>query len=226
MKGRSVSIDTGTRANPLWPAVVSAIVGVAVFVFLAIPVSSGRPLPFDRIAADAVRALENRALSLFFIAVTFTASTVGTTVVGLFLCAAQWLLSRRFRHVVAVASTLGTSMTAGLLLKRVFARPRPSWYPWLLDATGQSFPSGHTLAALTMAGLILWIGRKPGKSAHNAALAIPLVLWVALVGISRIYLGVHYASDVVAAVGAGTVFLSVAYVLTKRIITWKQSKQS
>jgi undecaprenyl-diphosphatase len=92
-----------------------------------------------------------------------------------------------------------------LLLKLLFARPRPNVFPPLTLETSFSFPSGHTMAAVAFYGLIailLWRD-------HHYGWALLPGLWVPLVALSRIYLGVHYPSDVLASLAVGTIWLAL-----------------
>jgi len=95
------------------------------------------------------------------------------------------------------------------VLKRVFHRPRPTWDAPFLTAHGWSFPSGHAMGSLVAYGmlaylLVLVLRRRRSRIAVMAGAAV-LVL---LIGLSRLYLGVHYFSDVVGGYAAGAVWLS------------------
>jgi undecaprenyl-diphosphatase len=92
-------------------------------------------------------------------------------------------------------------MLLNLLLKYTFARARPGSGDAILTLTTYSFPSGHTAASTLLYGIIgaYLVGLSPRYGVRGAIIAAA-VLMVALVGASRVYLGVHYASDVFAAV--------------------------
>jgi undecaprenyl-diphosphatase len=80
-------------------------------------------------------------------------------------------------------------------LKLVLARPRPELWPRLVDVGSAAFPSGHALATATFFPLLAWLvgRRKPRLAAPALAVALGLVLFVSL---GRLYLGVHWPSDV------------------------------
>jgi membrane protein DedA with SNARE-associated domain/membrane-associated phospholipid phosphatase len=96
-----------------------------------------------------------------------------------------------------------------LALKRVFHRTRPTWDLPLLTARGWSFPSGHAMGSLIAYGILAYLlvrdakGRRP-----RMAIVVGAVLLVLLIGLSRIYLGVHYFSDVLGGYAAGVVWLA------------------
>ena len=109
---------------------------------------------------------------------------------------------RRAAWLVAVAS--GGGLVVSTVLKAGFGRDRPDVVPHLAPAFTASFPSGHSMLAavvyLTLGALLAVI--LPGRRIRAYALAVALVL-VLLIGLSRVYLGVHYPSDVLAGWAAG-----------------------
>ena len=102
------------------------------------------------------------------------------------------------------------------LLKFFFQRHRPLT-PLLSEAKGLSFPSGHAMMSLTFYGLLAYMA---WKNVENVATRIILVggllLLILCIGLSRIYLRVHYASDVIAGFSLGIMWLVIcSYVLNK-----------
>jgi len=127
-------------------------------------------------------------------------------VLALVLCMIWWQAGRR-PDAIVLALGLAVSAALGQALKHIFARPRPDLLPWLTVTHGWSFPSGHTLNAVTLAGLLAWlIGRRLGGW-RRRAFAVSVGLWAVLVGLSRVYLGVHYPSDVLASLAVGGLYL-------------------
>jgi len=110
------------------------------------------------------------------------------------------------RMAFLLVSTL-TGMSASLLLKRVFDRPRPDAVPHLSDVYTSSFPSGHSMMSalvyLTLAALIAPVLKHFWLRVYVLLTAVVLTF---LIGLSRIYMGVHYPTDVLAGWTAGLVW--------------------
>lgn len=95
-------------------------------------------------------------------------------------------------------------------LKRVFHRARPVWDVPLLTARGWSFPSGHAMGSLVAYGMLAYLvlrETRPRRGQSAAVIAGSVVL-ILLIGLSRMYLGVHYFSDVIGGYAAGVVWLA------------------
>ena len=128
---------------------------------------------------------------------------------------------RRFDWVgVTIASVFG-GMLLNKLLKYAFLRPRPRFDDPILTLTSYSFPSGHTMAATVLYGVVAAYFLSRARDWRHRALIISVAgFLIALVGFSRIYLGAHYLSDVLAAMAEGLAWLSlcltVAYSLRRQ----------
>lgn len=119
----------------------------------------------------------------------------------------------RWYSIKIPAVALG-SISTNLLLKELYDRARPTINP-MIDASGLSFPSGHAMFNLSFYGLLIFLIWKEVKHpVLKAGLSFFLFLLIILIGISRIYLGVHYASDVLAGFSAGFLWLILALSVT------------
>ena len=127
-------------------------------------------------------------------------------------CSCSWPARSWFRghraEALFLAVAIGGSVALNGTLKVVVERPRPV-LPWAHVLPDYSFPSGHTMNSLVFylaIALIVWAtyGRRPGAPAVVLALVIAVAI-----GFSRIYLGYHYLSDVVAGLAAGIAWLLV-----------------
>ena len=99
---------------------------------------------------------------------------------------------------ICIYANLFLSGALNQILKRIVQRPRPTEFR-LIDESGYSFPSGHSMAAMSFYGFLIYITFNSNlNSKYKWGITIILSLLILLIGISRIYLGVHYASDVIA----------------------------
>ena len=156
----------------------------------------------------------------FFIAMTIIGTPVG---LGILVLLATILLAvkRRWRWV---SYLLFTTVIGGLLnraLKLLFARERPELAEALRHASGYSFPSGHAMGATIVFGALAYLAFRGlrGWRQRGAALALATSMIVAI-SLSRVYLGVHWISDIAAGVAAGIIWLAtttVAYETSRRI---------
>jgi membrane-associated phospholipid phosphatase len=107
-------------------------------------------------------------------------------------------------------------------LKRLFARTRPS--DQLLEAAQNfSFPSGHALMAVTFYGLMAYIVWHTVKNPKlKWTLIVLLIIWIILVGVSRIYLRRHYYSDVMAGFAMGFLWLVISLKVIRQIEKWSK----
>jgi undecaprenyl-diphosphatase len=111
---------------------------------------------------------------------------------------------------IRVASLSVTSLLLMFSLKQFFNRPRPLT-PLLREAKGLSFPSGHAFMSFVFFGLLIYvINKKVKNKLFKICLVVFLLCFVFLIGLSRIYLRVHYASDVIAGFSMGLMWLVIS----------------
>ena len=113
-------------------------------------------------------------------------------------------LLRQWRTVVLLVVAALGGLALSTLLKHLYARPRPAVVPYLAPVVTASFPSGHSMLAavvyLTLGALLAAVVRQRRARAYVLTVALGLTF---LVGVSRVYLGVHYPTDVLAGWSAG-----------------------
>ena len=186
---------------------VTLLACLAIFGAIAQDVHNQEAIALDAIMTPLLHSYASPQLDTVMWAIT----TLGSTfVVGpLFVIAEVALLRvKRRREALFLAIALIGSVIMNGLLKLVFQRPRPD-LPWAKTPLDYSFPSGHTMNSLVFylaLALIAWIiwGPRIGIPATIGALILAV-----LIGISRIYLGAHYFSDVVAGFIAGLAWLLI-----------------
>ena len=126
---------------------------------------------------------------------------------------ALFLVSRRDRLKASlVALVMLGGSTLNLVLKHFFHRERPVLENPLVTLSSYGFPSGHTMGATLLYGLLALLAWKNVRNrAARLACVAGACLWILLIGLTRIYLGAHYLTDVLGALAAGLLWLVVCW---------------
>lgn len=181
------------------------LVLLGVFTALAEDVWFREGFAWDAPIILAVHRVSNPFLDAVMSLVTQTGEA-GAIATALILTAWFAWKNRRMDALSVVAS-FGGAAALNTLLKLIFARPRPAFFTPLVVESGFSFPSGHVTASVAIYGflaILLW------RSKHRFW-ALVAGAWVLLVAVSRIYLGVHYPSDTLAALAFTSLWLMVVF---------------
>ncbi|MBX3051015.1 MAG: phosphatase PAP2 family protein [Caldilineaceae bacterium] len=192
------------------PALLLVIAASAIFIDLAGDVWLREGFAWDVPLILAIHAYSAPWLDAVMIAITQLGMYgAGLAALGVSL----WMWRRHDRmHVWALWASFGGAVVINTALKILFARPRPTIFPPLMVEHSYSFPSGHTIAATALYGfltLLLWHNRQ-------RFYAVLVALTIPLVALSRVYLGVHYPSDVLGALAVGIVWLALVWVIHLR----------
>ena len=158
--------------------------------------------------------------------ITHIHGMAGAPILGLMLAAWFYLSHQRYWLITTLVALPG-GMLLNVLLKYVFQRARPSFDNPLLTLSTYSFPSGHTANAALLYGLLacwLWVHHRSWRA--RSLIAACACLMVALVGTSRMYLGVHYLSDVLAATASASAWLAVSITAISTLRRRRQGRGS
>jgi undecaprenyl-diphosphatase len=146
--------------------------------------------------------------SALFVAITTAGGAVGMAALVIAVLGVL-IARRRFRWAAyLVVTSLGGALL-NQVLKLHYVRPRPDLKLAVLDAAGYSFPSGHAMSATIVLGALAYLAARSTEAWRNKSAALAALATLALaIGISRVYLGVHWASDVGAGFAAGLLWVS------------------
>ncbi len=164
------------------------------FVALADEVHEGDTLAFDKAVLHTINEQSSPALDTFFLAVTHLGGTIGVIVITV-IALTILLVRRHYRHATIVAAAVAGATIINLVLKALFERSRPDLWEQFVTETSYSFPSGHAMlsSVLAFAAIaVFW------RTKWRIAVIIGATLFMMLVGFSRLYLGVHYPTDILA----------------------------
>lgn len=202
------------RKNLKWILVIIFMI----FLFLiSINILRQRSFWFDDDIFLFLRSFESKNVTHFF---KFVTDFVSIPALFLF-CILVYLIPGTRKQGNLVIFNLGVVTLINLILKNIFVRSRPLGIA-LIKESGYSFPSGHSMTSLAYFGLFIYLIYCSNLSKKKKVFLITLLCFlIFLIGISRIYLGVHYASDVI-----GGFILSIVYlVIFTHILNLKQRKK-
>lgn len=190
---------------------VAVLLGIAALAGLWAAFTGVGPAHLDgELLGESVRSRTDTLTGLAVI-VTDLGSTVSMALLATAVGVWSWWAGRRADAVLAVGAMAGGAV-AFRGLKELLDRPRPPLDGRLVHAGNESLPSGHATMAIVVIGTLVvlaWAGRTP---AHRVVMVLGAALWIGAVGYTRIYLGVHWFSDVLAGwlVGGAWLALCVA----------------
>lgn len=209
-------------------AVLLALAGVWGFALLADEVQEGGTQAFDQKLLLAFRHSDTRAMlgpPSVQQAGRDISALGGTAVLTIVtIIAAGFLALDGKRHMAFfVCGSVLSGVAAGTLLKDLFQRPRPDLVPFDVYVSGASFPSGHSMmSAVTYLTLGALLARSQERKRLKAYFLLVAMFLTLAVGVTRVYLGVHWPTDVLAGWTAGAVWALLCW-LTAR---WLQSRRT
>ena len=187
-----------------------------VFIILTILVKLNMLTSFDNVFYNLIAFDINDLLINIYKLITFLGSTLFIISMCVFFLILFIILKKK-NHGLIVTSVVIISTLINNLIKIIIARERPNVISFVTEHS-YSFPSGHTMAATTLYGILIYFVLKSNMNKKlKIALSVVLGLLPVLVAFSRVYLGAHFMSDVIGAIIMSTILLLIeTYVIDKK----------
>src|SRR6185295_17835122 len=203
-------------------AMLILMLAILAFVTIADYVSNGATQRFDEWTLRALRRSDDpsKPIGPVWIAeasrdLTALGGLAVLTLLTLAISGYLWLRGMYGAMTLVIGATFG-GLIAATLLKSMFDRPRPSAVPHLAAVYTSSFPSGHsTLSATVFLTLGTLLGKFAKERRLKAYFLLVALLLTFLVGASRVYLGVHYPTDVLAGWAAGLAWAVLCWLVAR-----------
>lgn len=192
------------------------IVFIATFVFIgvAIGVQTGYLDGFDDAVRYRVYSMRSDKLTVFWRFITHSGDRYVVIILGIIL-----LLIKSLREKYGVKFAIAALSSTALyqIMKYIFQRPRPDLALRLIEQGGYSFPSGHSMNCLVSYGILIYLLLRYCENRRLAKLlSFGLGLLTILIGFSRVYVGVHYPTDIIGGWSLGiAVLVAMIYAFEK-----------
>lgn len=213
-----IAAHTETRALLLW---LTATGAVAAFLSLADEVSEGETAAIDRHLLLSLRGADpSDPLGPGWVeeAMRDVTALGGVTVLSIVIVTAlcAFAFNGKRRHALILAGVVVAAQISSEVLKAFYDRPRPSLVPHGVSVYSQSFPSGHSMmAAATYLMIATLVANLEPQRSTKALVYVLACLLIVAVGFSRVYLGVHWPSDVFGGWCLGSAWALAGWILLK-----------
>ena len=174
----------------------------------------------DMIILDEIgyKFISTHLISNFATPIVKIITNFGGATFLIFLTAVLFVIIKNKKIGASIIANLSFAAILNTLLKNVLQRPRPTEHR-IIDESGYSFPSGHSMVSMAFYGFFIYLIYKYVKNKYLKWIVITILsLLICSIGISRIYLGVHYASDVLAGFLVAISYLIVYVSIIKNVL--------
>ena len=183
--------------------------GFFLFIFSVLMLFTPSLNPFDLVMVEWMS--QHRTVQLNTISITL--SVMGGMPFVLFLTTI-WCLHqawcKKYTNIVFTSLGLIGSIATVWLLKYIISRPRPLEMYHLVNSYGASFPSAHSIYAAALGCLAIYLSQ---KHPQHTLICLCAFIWLLIMGFSRVYLGVHFPSDVLAGWSISFIWITLLYML-------------
>lgn len=213
-KLREILYNTFHQYNKRLPYVLTVlialflvIVGINLFIELTDTLKTDMLAGYDQKITDFVISFRNPALTKYFIFVTNVGDVYGYLIVLAIVVLLTIFIYKRWKYVAQTLIVLALAAISNMILKRFIDRARPG-IEHMVSVETLSYPSGHAMSAMAFYGFVMFLFYK-FKMNRFLKLTIIFLLGVLIlsIGLSRIYLGVHFPSDIVGGYLAGAIWV-------------------
>ena len=200
------------KSVPLLLALLVFLTPVIIFSKLAGEVIEKDPILLDTTILKSIHEHASPFLNHLFLFITTLGSFKVIAPVTIALVLWFYYKNQRRSSLIIAFSVLGAA-TANFILKLLFTRSRPALWETLVKEPSYSFPSGHAMVSCALILSIIFI---VWQTKYRFAALVAGSLLIVLIGLSRLYLGVHYPTDVIAGWSASIVWVIIVVTIAKR----------
>ena len=197
--------------------IYSIIPFTTIIIIITSKIITGKELIMDKFAHDIlVKQLRSPFMTTIMKAITKLSDTTYIIIIAIIL-SLLFLFKWKEKNIAKlIPCSLLLVTIVNNTLKVIFQRERPLGHR-LIEITGYSFPSGHAMASMAFYGLLIYIiyHKVLNKNLRNILISINIII-ILLIGISRVYLGVHYLSDIIVGYSISIIYLLLLSKILKK----------
>ncbi|MDM5452332.1 phosphatase PAP2 family protein [Peribacillus simplex] len=191
-------------------AFIVSVLSLIGFSFIAFTISANEYLKFDEVVIALVQGLESPLLTSIMKFFTYIGSTSALIILSLFILFFLYKVLKHRLELILFSAVIIGSPLLNFMVKLFFRRARPDLHR-LIEIGGYSFPSGHAMNAFSLYSILTFLLWRHITAKWARVLLILFSMTMILsIGISRIYLGVHYPSDIIAGYLAGGFWIAIS----------------
>ena len=207
-------------------ALVIVVGGINLFVELTETLKTEMLTTYDTAITDYVISYRNPGLTSYFTFMTNIGDVYGYLIVLAVFLLVSLLVFKRWKYVVQATLVLALATISNMMLKRFIDRARPS-IEHLVSVETLSYPSGHAMSAMAFYGFLIFLVTKFNiNKVMKYVLILVLITLILSIGISRIYLGVHFPSDIAGGFIAGLIWVVFCVLLFNLIELFRKDPQT
>lgn len=207
-------------------AIATFALGLKVFIELADELAENELEAFDTTITNFVISFRTEGLTSFFSFVTDLGDRITYFIIIVALSLLFWFGLRNWIYSIQTIAVLILSAGSNLLLKNYINRERPS-LDHLVSVNTLSFPSGHSMSAMAFYGFLIYLALTLNISKRiKLLITIFLSLLIFSIGLSRIYLGVHFPSDVAAGFAGGLIWVALCAIIFNIFYLWRSKMKN
>lgn len=188
---------------------------------LAEDVVENEALPFDRPVMMWLHDATTSWLTMLMEIVTPLGGVVVVPVIATVAAIVLWRRGAR-RNATLLAATVIGSTLLNSALKAIFRRRRPDFWEHLVTENSYSFPSGHAMATMALAAALVVL---TWRTRWRWTAVVIGAIYVLVIGVSRMYLGVHYPSDILAGWSVSVMWVAIVVLVLGRVWAWHGRRQ-
>jgi membrane-associated phospholipid phosphatase len=196
-----------------------------IFIELTDELSEGELKNFDDSITAYVLSFRDSSLTSFFQFATNLGDRIAYTAITVLLGSFLWFRFRNWKFTAQIVSVLLLATLSNIAIKHIIKRSRPS-IEHLVSVNTLSFPSGHSMSAMAFYGFLVYLSLQAKMNRWiKVMLCVVLITLTFSIGLSRIYLGVHFPSDVAAGFTGGLIWVTFCAVTFNILELWRRKRR-